>query len=88
MAEDVTKQLRAALAKGDVVIGSRAVGRGLKAGGLKLVLLAANAPAETKADMSNCAKLSGVQLEISNMTAKQLGTFCGKPFAIAAIAIR
>ena len=42
---------------------------------------------ELKKDLENYTKISGIKLESFDGTAKQLGTFCGKPFSIASLAI-
>lgn len=81
------KELKDALAKKEVVIGSRGIVRKLKTGNLKMVFIANNCPERIKKDINHYASLSNVKIEEYNGTGEQLGTFCGKPFAIAAIAI-
>ena len=40
-----------------------------------------------KNDISASAKISGVKVENFAGTGKQLGVFCGKPFAVASLAV-
>ncbi len=82
------KELKEALAKKQVTIGSRGVIKKLKTGDLKMVFVANNCPERTKKDINHYASLSNVKIEEYNGTGKQLGTFCGKPFSIAVIAIK
>jgi large subunit ribosomal protein L30e len=83
----IEEQLKDALAKGNLLIGSRQVLKRLKGGELKSVIVASNCPVATRADIERNAKLSGIAFESFGGTGKQLGVVCGKPFPIAAMAI-
>ncbi len=81
------KELRNALKENKVIIGSKKTIKYLKLGNVKLIILANNCPDNIKKDIENYVKLSGIKIENFDGTAKQLGIFCGKPFAIASLAI-
>lgn len=80
--------LKSALAKGNVLFGGRSVLKALKAGDPKIVFIASNCPDSIKQDIISCARISGANVETFEGTAKQMGIFCGKPFAIASLAVR
>ncbi len=83
----VLEDLKAALAKGGVLFGSRSVVKALKTGNPKAVFIASNCPETVKNDINSCAKISGTKIENFGGTAKQMGVFCGKPFAMASLAV-
>ena len=85
--DDELNQLKEALAKNNVIIGSKKVIKGLKAKDLEMVFIAKNCPQSIKKDLNHYASLSNVKIEEFDGTGKQLGTFCGKPFSIATIGI-
>ena len=81
------KELKDALKENKVIIGSKRTIKYLKLGSVKLIILASNCPDDVKKDIEHYTKLSGIEIENFDGTAKQLGIFCGKPFAIASLAI-
>jgi len=83
----VEDDIKNALAKNAVIIGTRTVVKALKTGAAKSAVLATNAPESVKKDLLHYSSVSKVPLHNFNGTGKQLGTFLGKPFAVAALAI-
>ncbi len=81
------EDLRGALKANKVVLGSKRTIKYLKLGRVKMIMLANNCPSEIRKDAEHYTKLNGVKMESFDGTAKQLGTFCGKPFSISALAI-
>jgi large subunit ribosomal protein L30e len=81
------KELRDALKENKVVIGSKTTIKYLKLGNVKLIVMANNCPENVTKDIEHYSKLSGIEVKKFDGTAKQLGVFCGKPFAIASLAI-
>lgn len=81
-------QLKDALNKKNVIIGSRRTIKYLKLGNVKLVVIAQNCPETIRKDINYYAKMSKLKVEEFNGTAKQLGVFCGRPFPIATLAIK
>lgn len=86
-ADSVHEELKAAVAKGNVLFGSRVVLKALKSGNPKIVFVASNCMESARNDINSHAKISGTKLENFEGTAKQLGIICGKPFAIASLAV-
>ena len=81
-------EIKTALANGELIIGTRTVSKALKAGGVKTVVVANNAPDNVRKDLEHYSKLSKTKLENFKGTGKQLGIFLGKPFPVAVLAIR
>ncbi len=86
-ADAVHEELKAAVAKGSVLFGSRSVMKALKLKNPKMIFVASNCIENVKNDISASAKISGVKVENFAGTGKQLGIFCGKPFAVASLAV-
>jgi len=84
----MSEELRSSLRENKVFIGSKQTIKNLKLKNVKSVIIANNCPENIKKDINYYAKLSGVKVESFDGTARQLGTFCGKPFPIASLAIR
>ena len=81
-------ELRNAIKENNVIIGTEQTIKGLKSKSVKSVVIANNCPENTRKDIEYYSKLTGIKFESFDGTAKQLGTFCGKPFSIAVMAIK
>ena len=89
MAEkSVNEQIKEAIASNNAIIGTRNVLKSIKTGELESVVLASNCPDEVKKDVIHYSKVGGTTVNEFNGTGKDLGTFCGKPFSIAVLAIK
>ncbi len=86
-ADSAHEELKTAVAKGNVLFGSRSVLKALKSGNPKIVFVASNCPESARNDINSHAKISGTKVENFNGTGKQLGIICGKPFAIASFVV-
>ncbi len=84
----IEDEIKNALAKNAVVVGARTVIKALKTRGAKAVVVATNAPDTMRKDLQHYASISKVPLHSFNGTGKQLGIFLGKPFPVAALALR
>lgn len=82
------EELRGAVAAGTAALGSRSVLRALRTGTAKAIILASNCPTDVAADINKLSAMANISIERFAGTGRQLGTLCGKPFAIAAAAIR
>ena len=85
---DVDNELRLACKTGKVILGSRRTVEEVKWGRAKLVIVASNCPKPVRDDIQYYAKLSGIPVYVHRKTSIDLGRVCGKPFQVAAIAIR
>ena len=84
---DVSKEIRQALATGEVILGRDRSIEALKLGRAKLVILASNCPAETREDVRYYSKLSGAAVHDYERDGAELGLACGKPFMVSMIAV-
>ena len=80
------QELRDAINNKNVIIGTKRTIKYLKINGVKLVILANNCPENIRNDVDQYSKLADVKVETFDGSGKQLGIFCGKPFAIASLA--
>jgi len=81
-------EIKNALKEKRIVLGSKQTIKNLKLKNIKFVVIANNCPENIKKDIEYYSKLTGIKVEVFDGTAKQLGITCGKPFAIAALAIK
>jgi large subunit ribosomal protein L30e len=84
----MVEEVRTALKENKVILGSKRTIKYLKLGKAEMIVLANNCPEKVKKEVEHYIKLTGVKLKKFDGTAKQLGIFCGKPFSIAALAIK
>jgi large subunit ribosomal protein L30e len=78
---DVDKVLRNVIKKGKVVLGAKQVIKSAQDGTAKVIVVSSNCPYESKQEigMDNFIEYDGNGVE--------LGTACGKPFSISALAV-
>ena len=84
----VREDIKSALENDKVLIGKKRIIKDIKTKDLNLVIVASNCPDEIKKDLNHYAKIGEVNVQEFDGTSKELGTFCGKPFPIATIAIK
>ena len=79
---DIDRALRVAVKTGKVLIGSNETLEAVKRGQTKLVILASNCPKHVR---------EGIETKVKTFdypgTSTDLGATCGKPYAIAALAV-
>ena len=81
-------EIKNAIENDKILIGTKRIIKNIKTKDLSLVIVASNCPEETKKDIKKYSEISEIKVEEFDGTGKQLGTFCGKPFSIATIAIK
>ncbi|HEX7391550.1 MAG TPA: 50S ribosomal protein L30e [Thermoplasmata archaeon] len=79
---DMTRALKTAATTGKVRIGLAEVHKAVKKGEAKLVVISSNCP-----DKSFTEATSGPRVIVFEGTNVELGSACGKPFSISALAI-
>ena len=84
---DISRELKVALSTGKVVLGSKQTIKAILRGEAKLVVIAANAPAEIKNDVEYYAKLAQIPVFTFPGSSWELGAACGKPFKVSTLAI-
>ena len=85
---DLNKSVLIANRTGKVVLGSEKTIDIAMSGRGKLIILAENCPDKMKDELVNYAKLSELKVYTYPGTSFDLGEACGKPFPVAAMAIR
>jgi large subunit ribosomal protein L30e len=85
---DVNKQIQIAVKTGKVSFGVKEAVDAARFSKAKLLILAANCPAQERADIAQYAKQSEVPIFDYSGTSVDLGAACLKPFVIAALTIK
>ncbi len=83
---EARKDLKNALEKGKIIIGVNESIRAVGAGKAKAVVYAANCPSDIREQVKNAAKDGKADVEQFDGNSVELGTFCGKPFAVLVLA--
>ena len=81
MAIDIARALKSAASTGDVRFGLSETKKSIKKGEARLVVVASNCPEQSLVTSSS------PKVIVFEGTNVELGSACGKPFAIAALAI-
>ncbi|MDD1724152.1 MAG: 50S ribosomal protein L30e [Methanospirillum sp.] len=81
---DFNTSLRRAIKTGNVILGQSETKESIEKGTAKLVVVAANCPADFTAYLSG---KEGVKSHTFEGSGVQLGRACGKPFMVSALAI-
>lgn len=81
------EEIKKLLGSEKLIIGTDRVLKAVRGGSVKKVILATNAPSDLKEQLDHFLKVSSFALEETTMSNDELGTFCKKPFSIAALAI-
>jgi ribosomal protein L30E len=82
---DVEKSFKSVVKKGTVVFGSRQTRLAVDGGKAKLVVVSSNSPYLD--EMKDLTKGKKVPLYHSNANSVDLGSLCGKVFAVSAFAV-
>jgi large subunit ribosomal protein L30e len=85
---DINKAIATVVKTGKIFLGARSTVKHTKTGKVKLVIVAANCPQDTRNDIEYYSRLSGIPLITYKGTSIDLGAVCGKPFTVSALAIR
>jgi large subunit ribosomal protein L30e len=84
---DLNNDLRLVIDTGKVTFGSREVSRAITAAKAKAVIVAAKGNKEIVSDLLHVCKIAGVRTISFNGNTLELGTLCGKPHSVNALAI-
>lgn len=85
---DVEKAIGTAVKTGKVVLGANEAVRNAQSGKAKLIVIAANCPADMRDDIEYYGKLSGMNVVVYKGTSIDLGMACGKPFMVSALSVK
>jgi large subunit ribosomal protein L30e len=85
---DVDKAIATAVKTGKVSFGANAAIQNAKTGKVKLIILAADCPKNTREDIEYYCRLSNVPLITHKGSSLDLAAVCSKPFTVSALSIR
>ncbi|MBI3413514.1 MAG: 50S ribosomal protein L30e [Candidatus Aenigmarchaeota archaeon] len=83
---EIRKELKNALEKGKVAIGTKESLKAAGNGKAKTLVYAANCPSEIRARLKKAAVTHKIEVEQFDGNSVELGTMCGKPFAVSVLA--
>ena len=84
---DLNRQVKILMRTGKFSLGTNKALEAAKSGRTKIIILASNCPEPNRSDITRYAGMSGVPTYASDMTARDLGTICEKPYVVSAISI-
>ncbi|MDD5111408.1 MAG: 50S ribosomal protein L30e [Candidatus Altiarchaeota archaeon] len=84
---DLNHELGVAMKTGKLVLGYKNVSKLLLTGSPKLVIVSDSSPKKAKESMLYYSQMAGVKCIKAKETSLELGSHCGKPFPVSAIAV-
>ncbi len=85
---DLVKTIQEAVKSKKAIIGYKEAIKYIKLNKPKLIVVANNTPESMKKDIEYNAKIFGLKVEIINISSKELGVICGKPYPVTTIVIK
>lgn len=85
---DVNKAIATTVKTGKVLFGANNALKNAKIGKARLIIVASNCPQKIREDITYYCRLSNVPVIIYRGNSIDLGTVCGKPFAVSALTIK
>ena len=80
-------QIRTAVEKGAAILGTKNTLKSVRSGTVSRVYMTRNTPAHVQDDLRHLCGLADVQLVELELTNKELGVVCKKPFVISVLAV-
>ena len=84
---DITKELQVVRNTGEALLGSKESLKAILHRRAKLIILASNCPPGTSVEIKTASKISSVNVIESDVSARDLGMACGRPFPAAVVAV-
>ena len=85
---DLDKLIGSAIKSGKIFLGSKKAISAAKSGKAAVLIVASNCPQTIVNNIKRYSKISKVPLYVYHSSGIELGTVCGKPFAVSALFIR
>ncbi|MEM1586854.1 MAG: 50S ribosomal protein L30e [Candidatus Bathyarchaeia archaeon] len=85
---EIDKALSISVRSGKVLFGSNTAVKSALTGRARMIVVASNCPQTIHEKIEQYCKLSGIPLLIYPGSNIDLGSVCGKPFAVAALTVR
>ncbi|MFH1752316.1 MAG: 50S ribosomal protein L30e [archaeon] len=87
MEVDESKEIRRAVDTGKVVFGAKNAEKTILKDNAQLIVTSNNIPKPIKEKLSHIAKISAINVYEFNGNSTELGSVCGKPFAVSALSV-
>ena len=84
---DLSKSIRMSVESGKVIFGSRQAVSCALNGNAKVIVVSSSAPKKISLDVKSYAKVSGIPVIEFPGPSKELGSICGMPYLVSAMAI-
>ncbi|MEK6958389.1 MAG: 50S ribosomal protein L30e [archaeon] len=84
---DSAKEIRRSVDTGKVIFGTKETEQSIKNGSAKLIIITNNAPRLSKEKLASFAEMAKIMVFDFAGTGLELGSICGKPFTVSAMAI-
>ena len=81
------KEIKDLLKTKNFVLGTERTLKNVKLGKIKTVYIASNCREDIKDDLNKYSKLSKFELKTLDITNRELGTTCKKPFSVSIIGV-
>ena len=88
MSSNINQAIRIAYQTGKVTLGSKKTIDIVTKNKAKMVVIANNSPADLKEEIDRMTKIANIPLVVFNGSSYDLGSACGKPFMVNALAIQ
>lgn len=85
---EIDKAISIAVRSGKILFGSNTAIKSALSGRAKMIVLASNCPKSIRERIEQYCKLSNIPLLVYPGSSIDLGSACGKPFAVAVLTIR
>ena len=85
---DIKNTIIKAVSEGRAEIGSNKVIEALLTSSIRHIILSGNCPVREQDSITYYSKLSGTHVEVLAETSMELGSICGKPYPISAVAVK
>ena len=82
-----TTEIRKAIDDGKAILGAKRTMKLLRQGKLKQVYLTSNVSDHVRDDIEHLCTISNVQIDTIEMTNKELGVLCKRPFVVSVLSV-
>ena len=84
---NLVNDIRLAVDSGKTAVGVRDVTRAIVSDSAKLIVVSSKLDQSSLDDIKHLAGISGIPVIVYDADSMALGTVCGKPFSVAAVAV-
>lgn len=84
----ISDEIRKAVGTKELIIGRDSVLKGLRAKEIKKIVIATNCEERLRDTVKQYTKIAGIEVVEAEMTNKDLGVLCKKPFLVSLLALK